>query len=287
MWSVERFQEEIATTFTEFLETGDVDRAIQSMLKIGEKLEETGIEAKVDGVRTFNCEDAFEATMVDLRYRQEDLDIQETFYPFAMYYDLLAQLYIEAGKLDMAHNVLFLAMMWNPMNFDTLETLMMLERDLGMEQENWRGVIDIAHLAAATKEDLAVVYMAYFELFREVGEYDLALASLRKSAQYADYEDVDQVISFIYENKDKLNMTLREKDFDDLLEQNDIMLGAAPDIIDVTYDIGVKFYEEGQYDYAFQLLQINYELTDDQDVDELLMEINRRMMEEEPEGTMH
>ena len=247
---------------------------IKALVEDVENLEKEGVFQDDSVNMYFNFNNPFEEILY--RFRNEpEKDIHISDIPFAEIYLRYGSLLFEMERYKDAQEILKKAIRWNPCSaqiaFEYAETFKVIG-DLESFFEISVNTLKIAY----TPESVARCYRNLAFYFVEKELWSEAMACNIMSLQYE--PDSKNAMSEMYYIQQKANGLVSEpkgEDFEKYGKKYGFSIGADEDILGIAYSHGKYFLElgEDEFELAKFFFTIFYELTEDEEIKEIIDEI--------------
>lgn len=255
---------------------GDFKKAQKIMEDLIKKVEELGAYQDDIASEYHTFSEPFEDILYRFRYEPER-DIRQADIPYSEIYLLYGTILVELKEFEKARSVLKTALRWNPIGAPIIFEYAEIFKMTADYEEFFRLTVDAFKLVFRSA-DIARCYrnLGYYfiekELFQEAaGCYFLSTIFEPESKQ---------AMSELYYISTKTNQEAvnpSKKELKKMSNKYGFPLEPDEDVVGLSYVHGKHFYEQEDYDWAGYFWNITYDLTDNEEIQNKLMEIEQRL----------
>lgn len=197
--------------------------------------------------------------------------------PVTYYMYQLSEIYLKENNIEQAISSLEQALVFNPRCQYVLQTLAKLYFDNNQKEQSFEIIKDSLKYAY-TKDQLAYAYLMIARYFEEKGENDIASIAYLSSANYkTNVFCQDRVIEMAKKyGPIKLNT---EQDVDELFKKHNLQQGVSSLVINTINEFLEYTKKIKDFESIYYLLNIAYELTDEETYQQQLIEVEKILEE--------
>lgn len=253
----------------------DFDKALQIMEALVGKVEELNA-FQDDQVSQYHVFDEwFEEILYRYRYKPEK-DLRQAQIPYTEIYMLYGSLLVEIGRYIDAQEALKKGLRWNPVSFTIMSEYIETFKMMGDLDRFFTLSLDAFKIAFHSK-DVARCYRNLGYYFVEKEQYSQAIGSYLMSLQFD--RESGKAQSELYYISTRTGRPVKEPSLEQMktyAETYGFPLGADKDVLGLSFSYGRHFVEENEPKAARYFLNIAYDLTDDEDIKEILDKLSEK-----------
>ena len=271
-----KVREELLTQARKNTYRGDLEGAANLYREIIEDIEKTDLY--VDDSQSIYREFAepFEHILF-LYFFQPEREVRVPGMELDSIYHEYGSLMMELKQYEEAEGALAKAIKWNPVNSDIRLEYEELFKVVGDMDALLEFAIDTLRVSFCPENIAKALRDIAYSMIEKKEYYDAAVC-LTSSLGYD--SDSDNAYSEMKYIESVSNVRIEDIDFEDMdmiEEKYGFMPAVNKEILDILYDAGQKAYGDEDYDVAYYFYGIIYNLTEDSDIEEILIGLKAKL----------
>ena len=253
-------------------------KIIEPIVKMMDMLIDAGLSEN-DSSSEYYCFSELFQVILHRNMNESQKEYKTAQQPFSKAYLFYGILLVDLKRYEEATAALEKSLRWNPCDTDAFFEY--------AETFKFRG--DLQRFFELTKDAFKIAYKpaAVARCFRNLGYYytemkqwEMAVACITMSTKYmTNDKNAQSELYYIEHTAGRTIAPPHFEDFKQFAEANDFPAGASPVVLGIAAQFGLHFLDDGRNDLAEYFLSIYYDLTDDEEVKEILDELNKEKNE--------
>lgn len=251
----------------------DFDTALHISEDLVRRVESSDVYQQEDKEGFFD----FSEPMEELLYAFDKNRIGEITYASIHYSEIFfvyADLLHRANRIEEARTYFEKAMRWNPANCKIAFEYIDIFQEQGEEKQFYERTLQEFKYAFKT-EDLAICYRNLGDYYAENEQYTIAATCYMISLSY---NENDRFIAASLNQIENIAPEEFQAATPDLLEQYGLPQGANEDVVGLSMYFGQRAFEKGELETAYYFLSIRYNLTEEEELLELINDIYSQIL---------
>lgn len=241
-----------------------------TMQNIKQKIEQIESEFQKDGGVYFCPNHMLEVYLYEYYFPEQEYNILSE--PLHRLYYQLAKCYEENSQWEKVKEALIQAKEYNPVDIEILESLVLAYYHLG-ELDQMFNLFEQWFPFIFTRQDLAVYYSLLGCYYLEKYQPDIAEGLYMYSNMYCENTQAKNDLAFIEKAVGRTKESHTPEELMEFLAKHQIELQPKKETLGIMYHVALLALKEKNMEYAGSLLMALYELTQDQEVYQLIMDL--------------
>lgn len=205
-------------------------------------------------------------------YERPQKEIKFTELKMHEFYRVYAYILSKNGLYEKALQAVDISLKWNPVDIDTMFEKCEILRNLGKLEEFYQ-MTTITYRYAFSRATMARIYRNYGYYYLEKYEAEVATILYEYSNIYFETENANNELEYIRTATGKSPIKRSVKQMQEILQTKEIPLGPDSDTIGIVYRVGQLLLSDGDIEPAKDCFSIVYDITQDEEVGELLLKL--------------